>query len=76
MRLLRDYLHEFTGKRVLVRCNFDVPMDSSDEGVRVVDATRIESAGETLRVLLDQGCKLVLLAHYDRPEGRDRKSVV
>ena len=76
MRLLRDNLHDFIGKTVLVRCNFDVPIDPSvggaADGGKVLDSTRIEGAGETLRLLLDQGCKIVLLAHYDRPEGRDK----
>jgi phosphoglycerate kinase len=65
MRLLNNYLHDFAGKRVLVRCNFDVPM----AGGMVLDRTRIENTGETLRILLEYGCKLVLLAHYDRPDG-------
>lgn len=67
MRLLRDSLNEITGKQVLVRCNFDVPIEKS----QVLDETRIEGAGQTLRVLLEHGCKLVLLAHYDRPKGKE-----
>src|SRR3989344_3775318 len=65
MRLMNDHLHELVGKKVLVRCNFDAPII----GKKVQDATRIEDAGETLRILLEHGCKLILLAHQDRPGG-------
>lgn len=72
MRLLKDELQNLGAKRVLVRCNFDVPIDWKQERGVVLDATRIEDSGETLRKLLDYGAKLVLLSHYDRPNGKEK----
>ncbi len=66
MQLLREHISELTGQKVLVRCNFDVPIKDS----QVQDVTRIEDCGETLRNLLDHGCKLMLLSHQDRPGGK------
>lgn len=67
MKLLSHSWNEVAGKKVIVRCNFDVPVEDG----RVMDTTRIEGCGETLRKLLDYGCKLVLLGHMDRPGGYD-----
>jgi len=57
------------GKRVLVRVDLNVPMDDG----RVTDATRIERVLPTMREIADQGGKVVLLAHFGRPKGRDPK---
>ncbi|MET0546740.1 MAG: phosphoglycerate kinase [Caulobacterales bacterium] len=54
------------GKRVLVRVDFNVPMENG----RITDATRLEAAKETISVLRDQGAKIILLAHFDRPKGK------
>ncbi len=54
------------GKRVLVRLDLNVPMD----GDRVTDATRIERALPTLRLLGDRGAKTIILAHLGRPKGQ------
>jgi phosphoglycerate kinase len=59
----------FAGKRVLVRVDLNVPMES---GV-VTDATRIERILPTIREIADKGGKVVLLAHFGRPKGRDPK---
>lgn len=59
---LQGQLHD---KKVLVRCNFDVPME---EG-KVLDTTRIEDCVKTIKWLREQGARVVLVGHYDRPEG-------
>ena len=57
---------EVAGKTVLVRVDYNVPLD----GTRVVDPTRIESTILTLKALLERGAKLVLIAHLGRPKGQ------
>lgn len=55
------------GKRVLVRVDFNVPID---EHQQITDDTRIRAALPTLRYLMDEGAKLVLVSHFGRPKGQ------
>ena len=57
------------GKRVLLRVDLNVPMD----GGRVTDATRLERVAPTITEISDKGGKVILLAHFGRPKGRDAK---
>ena len=57
---------EVAGKRVLVRVDFNVPLD--EEG-RITDDRRIEMALPTIRSVLDRGGSLVLMSHLGRPAG-------
>jgi len=61
---IRDF--DFAGKTALVRCDFNVPLDS--EG-RITDDTRILGALPTLRYLLDHGAKVIIMSHLGRPNG-------
>jgi phosphoglycerate kinase len=66
MRTLDDL--DVEGKRVLVRVDFNVPLD----GTRITDDSRIRGALPTLRELREKGAKqLVLLAHLGRPKDRE-----
>ncbi|WP_441243104.1 phosphoglycerate kinase [Tardiphaga sp. 768_D3_N2_1] len=58
------------GKRVLVRVDLNVPMD----GGKVTDATRLERIAPTITEISDKGGKVILLAHFGRPKGRDDKN--
>jgi phosphoglycerate kinase len=60
---------DVTGKRVLLRVDLNVPM----EGGRVTDATRIERVLPSIREIANKGGKVVLLAHFGRPKGRNPK---
>jgi phosphoglycerate kinase len=55
------------GKRVLVRVDFNVPMENG----AVTDATRIERAAPTIVEIADNGGKVILLSHFGRPKGRE-----
>ncbi len=65
---LRDV--EVTGKRVLVRVDFNVPID---EQGNIVDDTRIRASLPTIEYLMDANAKIILMSHLDRPKGRDPK---
>ena len=56
---------EVSGKKVLVRCDFNVPLD----GDKITDETRIVAALPTLQYLLDHNAAVILTSHLGRPKG-------
>ena len=57
---------ELKGKKVLVRCDFNVPMD---EEKNITDNTRIVAALPTIKYLLENNCAIILCSHLGRPKG-------
>lgn len=57
---------DLKGKKVFVRCDFNVPMD---ENQNITDNTRIKAALPTIKYLLEQNCKIILASHLGRPKG-------
>ncbi len=57
---------DLKGKKVLVRCDFNVPMD---EQRNITDNTRILAALPTIKYLLDNNCAIILCSHLGRPKG-------
>ena len=57
---------DFKGKKVFIRCDFNVPMD---EYGNITDDRRIRSAISTINYCLDQDCAIILASHLGRPKG-------
>lgn len=57
---------DLDGKKVLMRCDFNVPLD---ENKNITDKTRIVAAMPTIKYVLDHNAKLILCSHLGRPKG-------
>ena len=63
---------EVKGKRVLVRCDFNVPLD---ENGNITDDTRIVGAMPTIEYLVNNGAKVILCSHMGKPKGEPVSSL-
>ena len=62
-----DEIKSFSQKRVLVRCDFNCPLDEKGE---IVDDTRIKKIIPTIEDLIKKEAKVILISHLGRPEGK------
>ena len=60
---------EVKGKRVLVRCDFNVPLDADGN---ITDENRIVGAMPTIKYLADNGAKVILCSHMGKPKGEPK----
>ena len=65
-KTIRDI--DVSGKRVLVRCDFNVPMQDG----KITDDIRITSALPTVKYLIENNAKVILMSHMGRPKGEPK----
>lgn len=69
-KTIRDY--DLKGKRVLLRAEYDVPVDSRG---RITDDYRIVKSLPTIKFLIEQDCKIIICSHMGRPGGEANKAL-
>lgn len=65
MKNLKDF--DFNNKKVLVRCDFNVPLDKRG---KILDDFRIKEVIPTIKYLIKEKAKIILMSHLGRPEGK------
>jgi phosphoglycerate kinase len=64
-----------SGKRILVRVDYNVPMEEKDGAMVINDTTRIKETLPTLNLLISKGARIILAAHLGRPDGKREPSM-
>ncbi len=68
MKKMTLYDLDLKNKRVLMRVDFNVPIDDAGQ---ITDATRIEQSLPSIQYILNQGARLILMSHLGRPKGKN-----
>jgi len=68
MKTIEDFAGELSGKRVLMRVDFNVPLDK--ETGQIANDLRVRRSIPTIRFALDRGARVILMSHLGRPKGR------
>ena len=66
---------DVAGKRVLMRVDYNVPMEEKGGAMVINDVTRIRETLQTVNLLLSKGARLILAAHLGRPDGKREPSM-
>ena len=66
---------DLRGKRVLMRVDYNVPMEEKAGQMVINDLTRIRETLPTLEFLIQKGARIILAAHLGRPEGKREPSM-
>jgi phosphoglycerate kinase len=61
---------DVTGQRVLVRVDFNVPLQEHGDHVHITDDTRMQEALPTIKYLREHGARTILMSHLGRPKGK------
>jgi phosphoglycerate kinase len=61
---------DVSGRRVVVRVDFNVPTEEVDGKIRITDDTRMRESLPTIQHLIKNGARVILLAHFGRPKGK------
>jgi phosphoglycerate kinase len=64
-----DDLGDLRGRRVLVRSDLNVPLESGDSGARITDDGRVRASVPVIRRLSEAGARVVVMSHLGRPKG-------
>jgi 3-phosphoglycerate kinase len=66
---------DLAGRRVLIRVDYNVPLDKSGDVSRITDDSRIRAGLETVRHAADSGARVILTSHMGRPKGQREASL-